>query len=100
MAHGARWRCRRRPDRRYRLPSERAQRMALTVPRSHASSRARADRPPRTEGSRDDSQPLAAINAAADALPPAAIGKVPFDGLAQPGVEALLRRPVEVGRDF
>src|SRR4051794_4762076 len=100
MAHGARWRCARLPGRRYRLPSGRAQRVALTVPRSHASIRARAARPRRTRGSRDDSEPLAAINAAADALPPAAIGEIPLDGLAQPGLEALLRRPVEVGRDF
>ena len=54
----------------------------------------------RTQGSRHDPQPLAAINAAADAFPPAAIGEIPLDRLAQPGLECLARLPVEFGGDL
>src|SRR4051812_33507829 len=54
----------------------------------------------RTPGSRNDPQPLAAIDAAADAIPPRAIGEIPLDRLAQSRLEGLLRLPAEVGRDL
>ena len=43
-------------------------------------------------------QPLAAIGAAHDALPPALVVEVPAHGLAQPVLEAVARPPAELGR--
>src|SRR5262245_65141905 len=44
-------------------------------------------------------QPLAAVAPVADPFPEAAVVEVPPDRLAQAGVEALARRPAEVGAD-
>src|SRR5690242_3434537 len=74
--------------------------MALRTRYRHARAPVPADRCRRILGSRDDSEPLAAINATANALPPAAIGEIPLDRLAQAGFEAFARLPAEIGGDL
>src|SRR5204863_462038 len=45
-------------------------------------------------------EPLAAIGFRPDRLPPPAIVEIPGDGLAQPGLEALARRPAQFAAEL
>src|SRR5579862_7820437 len=63
----------------------------------HASAPGRAGRCRRIRRSCWDPQALAAINTVSDALPPRAVGQIPFHGLAQTGFEGFLRLPAKFG---
>src|SRR4051794_17310125 len=53
-----------------------------------------------TQGSRNHSEPLAAVDAFADAFPPRAVCEIPLDCLAQPGLERLAWRPAKFAHDL
>src|SRR5688500_8080391 len=56
----------------------------------------RADRCRQIEGSRHYPEPLASVDARANSGPPDPVGEEPFDGLAQPALEGLLRYPAKL----